>query len=87
MHKRTKRLIPIANILIASLLIISSCTHTATIRDQAGNRLELEVDSRERVSINGTKQAIYLAGEKRDNLSPWALLGWFSGFSCSCRAT
>ena len=75
MHKRTKRLIPIAIILIAFLLIISSCTHTATIRDQTGNRLELEVDSRERVSINGTKQAIYLAGEKRDN----PILLWLDG--------
>ncbi len=75
MRKKTKLIFPIVIILITVLLIISSCTHTATIHDQAGNTLELEVDSRERVSINGTKQAIYLAGVKRDN----PILLWLDG--------
>lgn len=60
---------------IATVLIIASCRHTAKVYDETQTELELEVDDIKRVAINGTKQAIYLAGTDKDN----PIILWLDG--------
>lgn len=62
-------------VLLATLLGIASCTHTATVRNEQGEPLELEVDAIEKVPLNGTRQSIYLAGTDDDN----PILLWLDG--------
>ena len=66
-------------LLPATILLIlfacTACTHTATIRDEQGKKIELGMDSRTFVSINGTKQKIYVAGVHQDN----PIILWLDG--------
>ncbi|NCC64050.1 MAG: alpha/beta hydrolase [Spirochaetia bacterium] len=57
------------------LLLSTACTHTATIRNASGQKMALEIDQRTTVSINNTKQKIYIAGTKPEN----PLLLWLDG--------
>ena len=59
----------------ATVLSIASCRHTTTVYDETQTELELEVDDIRRVAINGTKQAVYLAGVDKDN----PILLWHDG--------
>ena len=54
------------SIIIFSLLG-ASCSHTSEVKYFTGNPLALEEDVRQRVTINGIKQWIYLAGAHKDN--------------------
>ncbi|ADY14440.1 alpha/beta hydrolase [Sphaerochaeta globosa] len=65
-----------ASVLIFCLLLLAtSCTHTAKVQDEEGNTLALELHSKQRVSINGTKQTIYTAGTDKNN----PILLWLDG--------
>ncbi len=65
MNSVTSRIIVI--VLIVFDLLAISCVHTSTVKDFNGKSIDLEVDSREKVEINGCKQWIYLAGAQKDN--------------------
>ncbi|PKL20665.1 MAG: alpha/beta hydrolase [Spirochaetae bacterium HGW-Spirochaetae-4] len=56
-------------------LMASSCSHTQKVYDARGKEIELEVDTRDTVTINGTQQTIYVAGASRDN----PVLLWLDG--------
>ena len=58
-----------------SLLTVASCSHTQKVYDEQGKEIELQVDTRDTVVINGTRQTIYLAGSSRDN----PVLLWLDG--------
>ena len=61
--------------IVAVLLLIASCTHAPKLYDQEGNKLDLAINRAEWVSINGTRQRIYLAGTRKDN----PILLWLDG--------
>ena len=55
---------------LACLILIgasTSCAHTTHMVDELGNPIELVVDSREKIELNGTKQRIYIAGASEQN--------------------
>jgi len=72
-NNTTFRLMAIAIMLL--LVFLASCAHTSTVRDYDGEIIMLEVDERQRVTINGIRQRIYLAGAHKE--SP--LLLWLDG--------
>ena len=57
------------------LLLSTACTHTAPIRTASGQKLLLEIDQRTTVSINGSKQKIYVAAVRHDN----PIILWLDG--------
>ena len=57
------------------LLLSTACTHTAPIRNASGQKLILEIDQRTTVSINGSKQKIYVAAVRHDN----PIILWLDG--------
>ncbi|NLK06242.1 MAG: alpha/beta hydrolase [Spirochaetales bacterium] len=61
--------------IVAVLLLIASCTHAPKLYDQEGNKLDLAINRAEWVTINGTRQRIYLAGTRKDN----PILLWLDG--------
>ena len=66
----------IASLVVIFLaLLVTSCAHTSTVKDPKGKTIDLEVDSLEQVSINGSRQWIYLAGAQREN----PVLLWLDG--------
>jgi len=64
-------------IVLTALLLLAafSCSHTHTVYDRQGDEISLQVDTRDSVVINGTRQTIYLAGSSRDN----PVLLWLDG--------
>jgi len=56
-------------------LLVTSCTHTSEVKDSKGKPIALEVDSREKVTVNGSKQQIYLAGAQKEN----PIILWLDG--------
>lgn len=62
-------------LVVLSLLAAASCSHTQKVYDKQGNEIKLQVDTRDFVIINGTRQTIYLAGSSRDN----PVLLWLDG--------
>jgi len=48
--------------MLSILFCLTSCTHTETVRNEKGEKLELAIDTRETLRINGTNQSIYVAG-------------------------
>jgi len=61
--------------MLSILFCLTSCTHTETVRNEKGEKLELAIDTRETLRINGTNQSIYVAGTKKEN----PLLLWLDG--------
>ena len=67
MKRVTFRIIFLSIIAIALIIVGTSCAHTSEVKDFNGKPIALEVDSLERVTVNGSKQWIYLAGAQREN--------------------
>lgn len=74
MNRRLKWVLWIVLTAIAGIAV-TSCSHTQKVYDAQGHEIELQVDARETVEINGTRQTIYLAGASRDN----PVLLWLDG--------
>lgn len=56
-------------------LFLTACAHTSEIKDINGKSIVLDVDSREKITLNESKQWIYLAGADTDN----PVLLWLDG--------
>ena len=67
MHHVFKQTIISSLLLAMAMVSITSCSNSAILHDREGKELQLEVDSIEKVSLNGTEQSIYLAGTDSDN--------------------
>lgn len=62
-------------VLLAFAAIAVSCTHTATVRNEKGSKMKLALSQNFKVNLNGSRQAVYVAGADKD--SP--ILLWLDG--------